>query len=66
MILNELMSFEKNECQKILYPKSYLNIYTIFLEQCFGGFATGVREDENGNLIQVCFCKGQQCNKYLL
>merc|ERR1719334_1238780 len=32
------------------------------IAQCFGGFATGVREDEKGNLIQVCFCKGQQCN----
>jgi len=32
------------------------------IEQCFGSFATGVREDENGNLIEVCFCKGQQCN----
>jgi len=32
------------------------------IEQCFGGFAIGVRDDENGNLIQVCFCKGQQCN----
>jgi len=32
------------------------------IAQCFGGFAIGVREDENGNLIQVCFCKGNQCN----
>ena len=38
----------------------------MFLEQCFGGLAIGVREDENGNLIQVCYCKGQQCSNYLL
>ena len=53
-----LLNFDKQ--------KSWWNDYTIFLEQCFGGFAIGVREDENGNLIQVCYCKGQQCSNYLL
>ena len=64
MLLKMLKSFEK--IFTIDIQNSQWNNYMIFLEQCFGSFATGVREDENGNLIEVCFCKGQQCSKHLL
>merc|ERR1712198_835444 len=31
------------------------------IESCFGGFAVGKRKGENGKLIDVCQCSGEQC-----
>ena len=35
-----------------------------FLEQCFGGYAISVNMDEDGNIEEVCGCRGDECSKY--
>jgi len=53
------------ECREITFPIHGCEIVDMdgnCIEQCFGGYAISVNMDEDGNIEEVCGCRGDECN----